>query len=233
MSKIIRIIILTLKNMKKLTTAICILFISTIFGQTEGRGKEGVTDTIEVNFDKTIYLIFDSNIISVDVGNGEEVLETHQQQKVLLKANKEDFKYETNALVETANGYYSFVINYSKDPKRILNHYSIEDAIVSKGEQITDYKKESTEIVIDENLDSDTIKEYAKIVLDMKKQSFDDGIISKKMQFFLTGLYYHDNYIYMKLRMNNKSNIPYDISFMGVTSKNRKASSLLSKPKTN
>lgn len=127
-----------------------------------------------------------------------------------IKAGKEGFK-ETNLTVITAEGkLYSFLLNYAPQPS-VLNlsfgiaKPSVKDAFFSSGDH-----------------NEGEIQAYSNAVSIEKKKIH--GIKDKKygMRFRLDGLFIRDNVMYYRIKMENQSNINYDIDQLRFFIRDRK-----------
>lgn len=200
-----------------------------LFGLSMGfayASRQTSIDTIEVNFDKTVYLLFDSKVVTVDIGNGEEVIETHEDKKVLLKAKVENFKYETNILIETETAIFSFNIRYSSSPSRLL--IMCPDSKAFSVKKLSGYEKEKQQkdsrnaSKKEEPISYDKLQEYIKLVESTTGNISDIGIVKGKMSFYLKGLYIQDDYIFANVFLDNRSSLAYDVSHFSFLVRNGK-----------
>lgn len=81
-----------------------------------------VTDTIEVSFTKSVYLIF-PEATNYDRGS-EDVLIKNPENKIIIQAAVENFE-ETNLFVQSGPEYYMFILKYSTNPKKLLFNYQV------------------------------------------------------------------------------------------------------------
>ena len=156
---------------------------------------------LAIAFDKTTSLVFPYAIKSVDRGSQSILVQKARGVENILqiKAGKEGFE-ETNLTVITAEGkLYCFLLNYAPQPS-VLNlifgtpESSVQDAFFSS-----------------EDHNEWEIQAYSNAVTVEKKKVH--GIKDKKygMKFHLDGLFIHDNVMYYRIKMENQSNINYDI----------------------
>ncbi len=151
--------------------------------------------------EKTTSLVFPYSIKSVDRGSRSVLAQKAKgvENILQLKAGKEGFE-ETNLTVITAEGkLYCFLLNYAQQPS-VLNltfgtmNSTVKDAIFSS-----------------EDYNEAEIQAYSNVVAVEKKRIH--GIKDKKynMRFRLDGLFIRDNVMYFRIKMENQSNINYDI----------------------
>lgn len=108
--------------MQKLILSILIFFSSTLVAQ--------ITDTIEVSFTKSVYLIF-PEATNYDRGS-EDVLIKNPENKIIIQAAVENFE-ETNLFVQSGPEYYMFILKYSNNPKKLLFNYQVRKNTASTG----------------------------------------------------------------------------------------------------
>lgn len=154
-----------------------------------------------ITYFKTSNLIFPYAIVSVDRGSKDVLVQQAKGVENILhvKAGKEDFE-ETNLTVITADGHlYSYILHYADSPSPLNIQFTSQklkdpEALFSAG-----FKNEA-------GLEADA----ERIV--SKKRTV-RGIIDKKhgMQLSLNGLYIRDNVMYFQIKLENSSNISYDI----------------------
>jgi conjugative transposon TraN protein len=167
---------------------------------------------LAITLNKTTSLVFPYAIKSVDKGSQSVLVQKAKGVENILqiKAGKEGFK-ETNLTVITAEGkLYCFLLNYSPQPS-VLNltfgtmNPTVKDAFFSSG----DYNEGE-------------IQAYSNAVSIEKKKVH--GIKDKKygMRFRLDGLFICDNVMYYRVKMENQSNINYDIDQLRFFIRDRK-----------
>lgn len=155
---------------------------------------------VAISYSKTTNIIFPHAIISVDRGSKDVLAQKAKGVENILqiKAAKEGFA-ETNLTVVTADGKLnSFLIDYADQPS-ILN-------LSLNGNQ-----PNNTIFFSSENINQAIVERYAKIAFLSKKKvrrikDKDFGI-----RFRMNGLFIQDDVMYMRMNIENQSNINYDI----------------------
>jgi len=185
-----------------------------------------VSDTIEVGFTKSAFLLFNDKDLKFDCGN-EEVLVRHSENKLILQAEVADFE-ETNLFVQSGNEIFLFVVKYIDQPKKFLYSFistpSKQELTANSSEtiqptdqvvasqasvlQLTDIEKEKHEQVLSE------YKENASVFLNHPLRIINRGIIKYKINVYLTDIAIKDDTYYLKFEMVNTSNIPYTVDFL-------------------
>ena len=84
--------------------------------------SQEITDTIEVSYTKTAYLIF-PEAPEVDKGSEDVIIRVYQN-KVIIQAAIEGFQ-ETNLFVQSGSNFYMFILKYSSAPKKYLFNYQV------------------------------------------------------------------------------------------------------------
>ncbi len=155
---------------------------------------------VAISYSKTTNIIFPHAIISVDRGSKDVLAQKAKGVENILqiKAAKEGFA-ETNLTVVTADGKLnSFLIDYADQPS-ILN-------LSLNGNQ-----PKNTIFFSPENINQAIVERYAKIAFLSKKKV--RGIKDKDfdIRFRMNGLFIQDDVMYMRMNIENQSNINYDI----------------------
>lgn len=155
---------------------------------------------VAISYLKTTNIIFPHAIVSVDRGSKDVLAQKAKGMENILqiKAAKEGFA-ETNLTVVTADGKLnSFLIDYADQPS-ILN-------LSLNGNQ-----PKNTIFFSPENINQAIVERYAKIAFLSKNKvrrikDKDFGI-----RFRMNGLFIQDDVMYMRMNIENQSNINYDI----------------------
>lgn len=192
--------------MKKSSVLVMIVFITgNVFGQLQS-GKSKIykieSDSLVIGYSKTTSIVFPYAIKSVDRGNGAVLVQKAKGVENILqiKAAQRDF-IETNLTVVTSDGQlYSFVLNYDEKTP-VLN------LVVNKAKTALPEPWDSAE-----NENEAVLQSYATLASYEKKKmhAITDNKYSMKLQ--LNGLFIHENVMYYRIRVENNSNINYDIS---------------------
>jgi conjugative transposon TraN protein len=155
---------------------------------------------VAVSFFKTTNIIFPYSIISVDIGSRDVLAQKAKGVENILqiKAAKEGFP-QTNISIITADGTLtSFILDYADKPP-VLSLSLVPE------------EKKNSICILSEIFNEAEVQKYAKLasVSKEKNSSINDkrfGICMK-----LNGLFIHDNIMYLRMSITNKTNINYDI----------------------
>jgi len=148
---------------------------------------------------KTTNIIFPQAIISVDRGSRYILAQKAKGVENILqvKAARDSFP-ETNLSVITADGRLnSFVVNYSSQPTLNLS--------------ITESTVKNSITFSETNYNKADVTRYAKLAL---KENTNGAVARYKtagIRFGVQGFFIHDDVIYCRLEIENRTNIGYDI----------------------
>lgn len=167
---------------------------------------------LTIAFSKTTNLVFPYAIKSVDRGSNDVLAQKAGAVENILqiKAAAEDFK-ETNLTVITAEGkLYSFMLNFEEHPMVLNLVFENRDSATPTSSILSDSPNESK------------IENYADVAAHEKKTV--SGIKDKKhgIKFSLDGLFIHDDAMYYRIKIENRSNINYDIDQLRFFIRDRK-----------
>lgn len=205
--------------MKKMLFLLLVVASTNIYAQ--------VTDTIDVCFDKSCYLVFDSSV-KFDFGS-QGIIVRDAGNKIIIQAAEEDFP-ETNLLVQCGSEYFLFIIRYNEAPKKLFFNYQnkstqkinnsskvgVGASKPIKNSELNDYtiiNKKKHEQFVKDSLNAVYVPNCEK-VMHKTQDVFNRGSINGKIQFALTNLYISKGNMYLKLSITNKSKIPYNIGFI-------------------
>jgi hypothetical protein len=197
-------------------------------------------DKIEVSYDKSVILVFDSPVKEKgwNCGDKENVGVGVQGNKVLLQA-KEEHINETNLIVELLDGsIYAFDILYNNTPKKTFhiikgakaiyrpddNGTSIEpsepvaqkkDSKVetngNKDQKLANSKKGNTKIEPSNTISEESTESEASEVKNTDDYITRIGVIQGKMMLYVGGIFSLGDNIYFKVNLKNMSSVAYDI----------------------
>jgi conjugative transposon TraN protein len=154
-----------------------------------------------ITYFKTSNLIFPYAIVSVDRGSKDVLVQQAKgvENILHLKAGKEDFE-ETNLTVITADGHlYSYILHYTDSPSPL-------------NIQFTSQKLQDPEALFSAGFTNEAeLKADAERIVGKIRTV--RGIKDKKhgIQLTLNGLYIRDNIMCFQIKLENSSNITYDI----------------------
>ncbi len=144
---------------------------------------------IEVCADKTVSLVFPANIVSTDRGS-DQVLVQKSAENILKVKSATDSCRETNITVVTAdNKIYSFVVRYAYRPAHLTIY-------LGKDEKVKTINK---------------LQPLCDQVLQLKSNLAGMKYSSGKVSLQLCGWYVQGQVMYCKLKIENRSQIGYDI----------------------
>jgi conjugative transposon TraN protein len=155
---------------------------------------------VAVAFSKTTNIIFPYSIVSVDIGSPDVLAQKAKGVENILqiKAAKERFP-QTNISVVTADGKLtSFLVDYTEQPSVLNLSLATEE-------------KKNSNCVLSETVNEAEVQKYAKLALVTKgkSRSIKDKRFGIDMK--LNGLFIHENIMYLRISIANKTNINYDI----------------------
>lgn len=154
---------------------------------------------LEITLHKTTNLIFPYEIKSVDKGSRDILAQKTKgvANMLQLKAAKADF-VQTNLTVITAEGkLYSFTINYAAEPERLNIEFAGKSA--------------HPDARFENGINQAQIQQLSASILAQRNQL--KGLSDKhhQAQIELNGIYIHNNIIFYRLEMQNRSPISYQI----------------------
>ncbi|WP_277014345.1 conjugative transposon protein TraN [Flavobacterium lindanitolerans] len=155
---------------------------------------------VQISTDKTTNIIFPLAIVSVDRGSRHILVQKAKGVENILqvKAANDSIK-ESNLSVITADGKLSsFIVNYAKEPMTL--NVSLEND-----------PRKGTIFLSSDQINQAEIGKYSEQALHSRKRI--GGIHQKNfgISFRLSGIFIHDGLMYFRVRIENQSNIGYDI----------------------
>ncbi len=162
---------------------------------------------LEVTFNKTTNLVFPTPIASVDRGSQDIIVEKAVGVENILrvKADVKTFE-ETNLSVITNDGkFYSFLVNYNHNPSYLNVDISSLFSPIHRTSMQTEWLTSSVAMT-EQNLKTfceSAISQEANIHGVKNKES--------KMSLALTGFYVKEHVMFCRLRIENDSQINFDI----------------------
>ncbi|WP_051397888.1 conjugative transposon protein TraN [Runella limosa] len=177
------------------------------------------THPLGVSEQKTVHIIFPSEVKEIDVGNPHVIVQLTEafNNVVRVKANARQKFAETNVTVITKDGrLYSFLTNYEQEPE-ILNvsmghNYSSDERISKElGINYSNHK------VLDESNESFVeLKDLAQRAINRKHYIHNVGVYTMKVTALLRGIYAKGDNLYYVVNIINRSEIDYKIDFAKV-----------------
>lgn len=171
---------------------------------------------LDVTYDKTVHIIFPSQIRYVDLGSNNIIAgKADDAENVLrVKADIRYFESNTNLAVICDDGsFYSFNVKYMDEPERL--NIEMQDFLNPRRYQA---KGEFDGSIYFQELGNESptlVKLIMKTIWQNNKQEI-KHIGSKKFrtQFHLRGLYTHNGLLYFHTLIKNQNQIPYNIDFI-------------------
>lgn len=215
-------------NVKQFFLAVFLVAASVSLNAQIGRGElyQGMSRSIpngrvvlpyglDVTFDKTVHLIFPSQIRYVDLGSSSIIAgKADDADNVLrVKAAVRDFETETNLSVICEDGsFYAFNVKYADEPERL--NIEMQDFLHSG---INNLPSNKSDIYFKElgNESPVLVKLIMKTIWQNNKREI-KHIGSKKfgLQFLLKGLYTHNGLLYFHTLINNQRRMPFTVDFI-------------------
>lgn len=193
-------------------------------GSCLAQKKAVKVDTVNVSFTMVSSILFDSPIMAYDCGTPDSSVHIkYVDKRISIVANVERFE-ATNLIVETENAFYEYLLMYVESSDEHFYVASMDDAAHVKkdplvAEMISEKEEAQAQAVEIKRLSVlDSVNNYfsdqsQKIA--RKNNSFVNvGIIGKRMELSVAGIYTDDLYVYFKVRLMNRSNIRYDLDYM-------------------
>jgi conjugative transposon TraN protein len=186
-------------------TGIILISFSVSFGQDVENKK------ISICYSKTTSLIFPFSITSVDRGSQDILAQKARgvENVLQIKAGRKQFP-ETNLTVITADGVlHQFTVTYS-------------DAPSSQAVNIAKNSGNQSLILVKDIVNERDIQVYSQQVLRQKVTGRIDQQNKYQMTLSLQDIFIHDNTLYYRIQVTNKSSISYDIKSLKFLIRDRK-----------
>lgn len=190
-------------------------------------------DTVLLDLDHTVNLVFENKILDFDIGsglqsvNGQDVVNIVVQKtgnRLKLGAGIENFT-STNIFVETEKGYFNFVVRYSK-PAHFALYIKNSSAEKLKIPELVSEETNAktiatgTEPIRGEASESgskgkkkEKNEEVIEAILADKIRITEVGSRTQKMEYLLSGIYLHGEHIYLKIIVMNHGKVPFTLGF--------------------
>jgi conjugative transposon TraN protein len=168
----------------------------------KGSGQSSAdVKTVEVAYNKTSSIIFNSGIISVDRGSRDVLAQKAKgvNNVLQLKAGRVNFK-ETNLTVITSDGkLHHFIVNYADRPRSFT--VQVNDTGTSE--------KGDVPMLFQTELTSSEMERCAEEILNLSQRSAVKKTAHYGMKLSLQGIFIEGNVMFYHLRFANRSNIPF------------------------
>lgn len=187
-------------------------------GIPPGEGSVIHSYSLELAFNKTTCILFNSPIRSVDLGSRDIMADKASEVENVLriKATRIGFN-ETNFSVMTADGkFYSFIANYNESPSVLALNLAVG---LERAEQSSHPVSTSGQVQppVEYSGTQTTQRELVESCAAVMRQRRRIRHIGKReygMAVSLRGLFIKDNVLYYKIALRNTSNIKYDLDFI-------------------
>lgn len=201
--------------MNKIKIIVGVIFLSLmlnspIFSQSLSKEKYEIIEPchLEVTYYKTTSLVFPFPVKSVDRGSSGILVQKAKEVDniIQVKAGEKGFE-ETNLSVVTSDGkLYCFTVNYADKPEELTLVFNAADEVNATG------NVKGQAVFSSGSPNEDNIQSSAKWATFGEKNIH--GVKSKKygIKVKLTGLYIGEGVMYFQIKMNNTSDINYDIA---------------------
>ena len=171
---------------------------------------------LEVTYDKTVHVIFPSEVRYVDLGSPDLIAGKADgaENVIRVKATVRNFPNETNMSVITEDGsFYTFNVKYADEP--LLLNVEMCD-FIHDGEAVN-RPNNSQEIYLTE-LGSESpllVRLIMKSVYGNNKRLVKHiGCKRFGIQYILKGIYTHNGLLYFHTELKNASNVPFSVAFV-------------------
>lgn len=190
-------------------------------------GEENIIGSyyVELSFNKTVSIIFNSPVRSVDLGSRDIIADKASDVENILKVKSTKLGFnETNFSVITADGkFYSFIANYNEYTPLLAINLAARTPAIQKGKVALGSRAQPINGVDKEDgviqfsgvraTQSDIVYNCDK-VMRKRRNVRHVGMEANQMEATVRGVYVEENVVYYKLAMTNKSNINYDIDYV-------------------
>lgn len=173
-----------------------------------------VSDTIVIDYDNAIFLLFENSDLIFKVGIEEELLQVERfENKLVIQMGDPEFDH-TNLFVECNAKVYMFVVKSGDPQQRFVYDYAKSSRSTTQTNSDSLPGREILARKV-ENPDSMHI-EYVKAgeqLLSEKDRIFNRGIIKYRLGIYLRDIRIYDNKMFFEFEVINKSNIIYNVDF--------------------
>jgi len=191
-----------------LKTAVIILAITCCLeGQAQKLVDACKSLSLEVAYNKTSTILFSSAITNVDRGSGDVIAQRVKGVNNLLqvKAAQNQSFPETNITVVTVDGnIHHFVINYSMAPRHLA--VAVEDDVT--------FTNPFFPVAFKSSMNESKLEWYSKRIVQDKHSFSVKSERKNRMALSLDGIYTEDDVIFCHIKIQNKSNVDYDIDML-------------------
>ncbi len=162
-------------------------------------GQQVENKSLTISFNKTTSLIFPFSITSVDRGSKDVLAQKARgvENVLQVKAGRKDFN-ETNLTVITADGMlHQFTVSYSEKPST----QAMTIAATS----------DDKSLILKDAINERNVQADSRTVLGQKVSGKIDEESAHQMVLSLQDIFIHENILYYRILIRNKSSINYDV----------------------
>jgi conjugative transposon TraN protein len=175
---------------------------------------------IDITTNKTTHIIFPSKVVYMDVGNASVIVDKADNIENIIRVKATDIFTEETTLtvIDDTGGYYSFLVNFKLNPAKL----SIN--IASNREADLNYAEKNGLLKTMEALEEKDLSEVqfqANKVYEKRAYIKHLSMHRYKVNFWVNGIYYKNDLLYLSLSIENNSFIPYEVNFIKMYVKDR------------
>ncbi len=162
--------------------------------------------SIDITYNKTTSVVFPAVIKSVDRGSRDILAQKAKgvENILQLKAARHSFP-QTNLTVITSDGtIHEFTIGYVKEPVTLVLNIGNEKADIPSG----------TALIFQTDMTETQMENCASQIVNSKRSIRLVNESGNKIGLSLRGIYIKENVIFYHFRIQNQSNINYDVDFL-------------------
>lgn len=161
---------------------------------------------IAVCKNNSTHLIFPGKIKYIDFGDNTISVEKPEQVDNIIRMQAVEEKFpETNMSVITEdNAFYTVDVDFSSSPEAFS--YVIGDTTATNKKDVAIFN----DVEINEN-DQERI---SRRIINSKREIYNLAVRKGSVNFSVWNVYVHNNTLFVRLQLNNKSSINYDIDFI-------------------
>jgi hypothetical protein len=166
-----------------------------------------ITDTIEISFTKSAYLLMDSDDFKYDLGSEQVSARFKPGNNVLILQAEEEFFDETILFIESKGVIYVFVVLYTDKPRKSVYNYAnmpiYGQDVVTPSSPKVDLKKQEQDSLLNVFIGN------CEQVLRLQPRVTNVGVKKYKIEIKLVDMLVINDKMYFRFRMKNKGNISY------------------------
>jgi conjugative transposon TraN protein len=176
---------------------------------------------LDVTCNKTTNLVFPSSITSVDKGSRDIMVEKAAGVENIIRVKADVINFEeTNLSVITNDGkLYSFLVSYNNNPSYL--NINITNVSSSSTTSMLNKNDEATQAMV---MNEQSLKIFSERAICQRSIIHSVHDAASFMHLALTGFYVKDNTMFCKLRIENYSQINYDIDQFRIYIRDKKQS---------